>query len=275
MTIHITPMGASGSSTSYGMRSLSAGARIGLRQFLASARGSWLGLGWTLLTPIIYVSAFVLVRRAMSQRGLELPSSGIDPIVYATIGVLVFQSWMEALLFQLNSFTQYRVVLKNMGVNLFVLFTSNVTRSLLSTLIRIPIALMACFILGAGLTISSILAVPALLITLASAHAIGFLLSPLSALFKDIRLILQAFSIFLLVASGAFFALDAMGSAVLVAGSLYPAAVGVDAVRSLLLDLDPTFRPIIWAAWTAGTCITAGIAFLFANLARTIIAERM
>lgn len=254
-----------------------AGTRLALRHLQAEARTSRAGLMWIVISPVLYVGMFMVLRAMVTEHGIRVETGAIDPGLYAVIGVLVFQAWFEAIDLQSGAFSNNAAFIKNVGVDVRVFFVASLVRSLITSGIRYVLAL-ACIAFFAPASFGIVPALGLLavmLLVVLNGHLLGFALSPISALYRDVKQALSAISLVLLVASGAF----AVPSAFLEgwtwwAFALNPVASGIDAARAVALGA-PLSLGVPFLVWCLCLPVLAWIAFSFVAASRPIIAERL
>ncbi|MEM7530236.1 MAG: hypothetical protein AAF416_21725 [Pseudomonadota bacterium] len=254
-------------------RTAAIGWSLALRQTQGEMRGNQLGLLWLVLSPLLYVGAYLALRAGLGE---TVPGAAALPGgVFAIVGIVIFQSWFDALIGQFTVFQRNAPLLRSIGMEPEILFFSGLATALFATLARLAIALGAALAAGA---VSGPLAVlgffAAALAALVSGGALGFAIAPLGVLVEDLRRAVQSLALLLMVGSGAFFAPAMLeGTVFRDLLALVPPASFVEVGRSLLLDRPAELWPALlaWSAASVGIGLGAAV---FLRLSIRILAER-
>lgn len=248
------------------------GFRLALREIIADVRLNQLGMAWIVLSPLIYLSAF-MVFRGMVSGG----QSGVFSLNAFSLlaGLIMFQSWMEALSGQLTSYANNSSFLKNIGVTPDVFFYSALTKGMIYCFPKLLILFSVGLLMGerpwSGMPIYGAIFFVACL----NGAAVGYVLAPLASLMNDVRIAIQSSNIVLMAASSVFLTMSTVGSVYyFVASIINPVAVFVENGR-YWLTATPTEVSIFLFLWIPATLIMVIFSLALNRLVKQIIAERL
>ncbi|GGC05155.1 hypothetical protein GCM10007205_12930 [Oxalicibacterium flavum] len=175
------------------------------RDFQARYIGSKAGYFWVLLSPALYGVAFIFVRGALTQHGVEIGTNGVNPVVFAFFGICLYQVWFEALTNQLNYLRKGSAFLKNMKIQPEIFAVSQIILSFLDLGVRIVLIVGVSLIFGVPPTLSWILSVFFMVLAIFTGSAIGYVLALPSSFYSDISKFISSISFVLLIGSPVFY----------------------------------------------------------------------
>jgi len=182
--------------------------RLFLRDFSAKYRQSILGVFWAILNPIIVVGVFVFLNRAGI---LNIAETKVPYPVFALIGISIYGLFSTGLSASVNSIVGAGPMVVKINFPKISLVLSSFGQALVEFTVRLVLIVAVFFIFGVvprGTTLLFPLAVvPILLLTL----GIGFFLSLLAGIFRDIIHVVSLFTTFLLFLTPVLYPLPEIG----------------------------------------------------------------
>ncbi|MGH7692487.1 MAG: ABC transporter permease [Candidatus Dormibacteria bacterium] len=146
-------------------------------------RGSVLGVGWTLLNPLI----FMIVYSVVFGRFLKVHYPGGSATVFILSGLLAWTFFSQALIMATSSIVANAALVRKVAFPWALLTVSSVLAALvnyvISLLLLIPFMLLAHK--GVGLPILA--AIPLVLITFALALGLGLMLAAVNVYMRDLQ----------------------------------------------------------------------------------------
>lgn len=216
------------------------------KEFFANHRGSVFALFWSLVLPIVPITAYIVLRAIVSGRPGE---DGIHPMVYVTFGVTLWMLFKDMVLTPVQSVSKYSATIAHteltIGGAILVGFGGIIVNTLLRFAICVPVVLILTDLqqndLQAGLGY--------LLAGIAFFFACGLISVPLTALFPDLKNIYNLIFSYMIFFSLAIFPFsrDSIAYELI---SWNPFASFIDAVRlELLLGRTPEGSRITLFLW--------------------------
>ena len=201
--------------------------------------GSFLGLIWALLNPLLRLSIYYIVFTLVFQSRTE------QFILFLYIGIIHFIFFSESVTKGMMIFRSKSFLLENIQINQFDIYYSNLLSGLLGFLFNFGIFFIIRLFLVEAPIDYSILLYPVLLINLMIfVHAVSLLLSIIWAFFKDIVHIWNILRMALMWLSGTFFEIDPTpGSRTEIFAYLNPLAGLLINIRNITIYN----KPVIWS----------------------------
>lgn len=218
------------------------------KELLAPQRRTTFGLFWTLVLPIIPVTAYLLIRLIISS---EPGPDAIHPTVYVTFGVTIWLMLRDMVRVPVESVHKYASTIANTELSVGGAVIVGFGGVLIDTMLRAAICFAVVFAISHvnGVNIVMTLA------TLGSATlffvSIGLLSIPVAAVFPDLRNIYNTFFTYLIFFSLAIFPFstdEGLGRLI----GYNPFAVFIDAIRSNLLLGRMPEGSLVWVfSWAS------------------------
>jgi len=121
------------------------------RQVLARYRGTLLGVGWSLITPLIMMAVYTFVFRYVFQmRWSDGSGGGIDFALHLFAGLAVFNFFAEVISRSPSLILEQPNLVKKVRFPVEILSWVNVLSSLLFALPALGLLLLACAVFGPG-----------------------------------------------------------------------------------------------------------------------------
>ena len=216
------------------------------KEFLASHRRSTFGLFWSLVTPVIPITAYIVLRLLVAADDRE---NGIHPLVYVTVGVTLWLLFRDMVRVPLAAVTRYSATIANTeltaGGAVLVGFGGILLDTALRIALCVPILLATSAISPMNLSGAALYFAAGI----GFCFAIGLLSIPMTVIFPDLKNIYDTVFSYLIFFSLAIFPFDTSeGLARFI--EWIPFASFIDAVRSnLLLGTTPETSHVVLFSW--------------------------
>jgi lipopolysaccharide transport system permease protein len=205
--------------------------RLFVRDLSAQYRSSVLGYVWVFLPPLLASLPFVYLNAAGV---LDIPETGVPYAVYAIVGTIIWQTFVEALNSPLRSVNAARSILTRINFPREAILVSGLMQVGFSLLVRL--SLVAGVFVLFGLPPAS--TAPLFLIGMVSVALAGFMvgvmLLPVGVLYGDVQHALPMATTFLMLLTPVLYPVPTSGMALMVA-SLNPLTPLVTATRDWLI----------------------------------------
>ncbi len=145
-------------------------------------RGSMLGVGWTLLNPLIFMAVYALV----FAKFLKVHYPGGAPIVFILCGLLAWTFFSQALIMATNSIVGSAPLIRKVAFPWELLSTSAVVAALVNYTISLVLLVPFMLLAHKGLSFPIVAAVPLVLITFLLALGIGLMLAAANVYMRDL-----------------------------------------------------------------------------------------
>ncbi|KXU34723.1 hypothetical protein AXK11_07725 [Cephaloticoccus primus] len=235
-----------------------------LRNVELRHRGSYLGLVWSFLNPLLMLGLYVMVFGYIfsGRFGVIEGESRIDYGLGIFLGLTLFHFISETLGTAPNIILGNPNFVKKVVFPLEVLPAANVGSAAVHLVISLILTLIGILWLGPGLHLGLLWLPVILLPIILMALGLGWLLSALGTFFRDISQIIGFINMVLLWASGVFFT-----------AHKYPAAWTWLRFNPLLLAIDLARNAALWEqplsmahlaylyAWGLGLCVFGNYVF--------------
>jgi len=178
------------------------------RNFLALYKQSFIGIFWAVLLPIISVGTFIILNRS----GIfSVGDIGVPYPIYAVLGIAFWQIFSTGLIESSNSLVLAGPMIVKINFSKKSLVIASAAQSIVSFLIQFILVciLFVCYRYSPSIKILffPILLIPLILITL----GLGFILSLLNGVFRDIGNILSMLVTFLMFLTPVLYAKPKIG----------------------------------------------------------------
>lgn len=158
------------------------------RDVRARYRGSVLGIGWTLLNPLVFMVVYAVVFGALLK--IHGPS-GKSYLVFLLCGLLAWTFFQQALVMAASSIINNAGVVRKVAFPWMLLTVSTVTAALVNFLISL-VLLVPFLIIGKSPVGLPLLALPGLvLVTYVLSLGLGLMLAAGSVYFRDLQYIIN------------------------------------------------------------------------------------
>lgn len=219
------------------------------RDFQARYVGTKAGYFWALLSPLLYAVIFLLLRDQLLKQDVKLDTGGVNPLVFAFFGIMLFQVWYEALTNQLNHLRNATSFLKNIRIVPEVFALSAMIISFLDLGVRVAllIAFMIVFSVPVGKAV--LLAPIALLVVVLTGNIVGYILAFPASFFGDINKFIQSISLGIMLVTPIFYTATTSSDSILYwIQVLNPLACTLSLARSVVFGGELIFvsETIIW-----------------------------
>lgn len=175
------------------------------RSLKAEYTKSFAGYFWMVLTPLVYALVFVFLKSTLKHCNLPISTGESHPALFAFVGVMLYQHWIETLLHVMHLPRQHKNLITVMKIAPETLLFSAILLAGMRLLIRLGIILLLAIPFGinwgASLALFPVFAAALIL----SAVAIGYVLCPLNTIYSDYRTTVQTLSIGIMLASPVFY----------------------------------------------------------------------
>lgn len=236
---------------------------------------SILDYAWIIAGPSIYAVVFYFVRRELSASGITIDTGGVNPILYAFIGVLMWQVWFDTLLKQIDVFKYGKPFLRAQPMNPEVFFFAICLSSFADLFVRLLLIAIAMIVMLEPPGSYAVWTPAIAIILLMTANVIGFLLALPGSFFSDIVKSLQSISLGLFLASPIFYAVPNDTSAVLYQLNVWnPFGASLAVLHGTLHGgTFPTLSPFL--AWGSGLLLILPLLILLYRRVGPLIVERL
>ena len=157
--------------------------RLFVRDISALYRQSLLGVFWAFLPPIVMGLAFIILQ---SKKVVNFGETDIPYPVFVLVGTTLWQVFTESLNAPLKSVTTAKPMLAKINFPREALIVSAFYQVLFNLLIKSLVIVGIFLIFRVQLTFGLLLAPLAILMLILSGMSIGFLLTPVGTLYRDI-----------------------------------------------------------------------------------------
>lgn len=240
------------------------------RDFLAAYKQTVIGALWSIFIPLISVGMFILLNRA----GIINVGNTYTPYpIYATLGVVFWQVFSTGVLASSNALVNAGSMIVKINCSKKSLVFASIGQSMLSFLIQLVLlgGLFAVYKVTPQFTIIffPLLIIPVVALVL----ALGFMLSLLNGIIRDVGTVLSVFLGFLMLLTPVFYVKPLIGFLAHVS-RINPLYYLVSVPRDIIL----TGYTLEWTGYTLSVCmsiIALVISILIFHLTETRVAERI
>lgn len=182
---------------------------IAKRLFLQSVakryRYSTLGLFWAFVPPAIMTVILTLGQRAKIA---GLGSGTIPPQVYGIFGLVMAQTFLEALNGQRLFLTQHNHLLARQKVPIEGLILASIAEAIFGFLVRLPVLIVILLVFKVTPSATSLLCLFGFATIIGLGTGLGLLLAPWNVLSRDLDSLMQLFPWFLFAVTPVFVAVQ-------------------------------------------------------------------
>ncbi len=234
------------------------------REFQAAHRGTYLGLAWSVLSPLIMLALFTFIFGGVFH-GKFNPGANETPAEFALalfIGLAFFNTFSQSMGGASGLVLGNASYVKTLAFPLEILPVSLVLNALANLMISLAICLAAFLMMYGYLHWTTAWLVFHILCIVLIGLGIAWFISSLSVFIRDIPAIIGPISMVLMFISGCFFPLSAMSPRVRSVMELNPLAVIIDQARACLLyGQSPDAARFLYAFVFSSVFAVAGYAF--------------
>ncbi len=211
--------------------------RIFVRNLRGMYRQTLLGMFWIFLPPLANTAIWVFLRsRGVFNFNLVGPngSTGVDATLYILVGMIVWQTFVEALQMPMNAVSSNRGMLSRLNFPREALILEGLYDVLLNTVIRSLLLIPAFVFFSGSLHSGFLIALPLFGLMILFAVGCGLTLVPLGTLYHDIPRLISIGLPFWMIITPVIYYLPNTWPATLL-NWLNPASPLLVATRDLLL----------------------------------------
>jgi lipopolysaccharide transport system permease protein len=240
------------------------------RDFLSMYRQSVFGILWAFIIPLVSVGAFVV----LNQSGVFITGDiEVNYVVYALLGLAFWQLFSTGLIASSGSMVQAGSMISKINFSKKALVISSMGKTLIAFVIQLVLAALSFAVYGVlpniAIILIPVLVIPIVLITL----GLGFVLSILNGVARDVGNLLPILTTFLLFLTPVMYAVPKTG--ILGELTVYnPLYYLVSVPRDLVLTGTTT----LWFGFSISVALSI-IVFVFClvafHLTETRLAERI
>lgn len=167
------------------------GIALGIRDYRLEFRGSFIGSAWGILSPFLYAVLFITYKANVAEASRVIT------------GILCYQVWFETFICFLSSFVRSKDLITRVRVEPEVIFISSLSKSILAAVLKF-LALVVISVSFFDMDIFYYLrALFVISYCVFCGASFGWLLVPISSVYRDVLKLVSSLSIFFLFASGA------------------------------------------------------------------------
>lgn len=193
-------------------------------------RGSWLGVLWVILSPLVMTIVLAVVFSSMYQSQVE------NYPAYLLAGMVIWNLFTDCSLTTMRSLMDNKPIINKIHVPPSVFVVSSALSTLVIHLFEVASLFLIAAVLGVHVHPRWILVVIPLAQTTAFALGIGLMLSGFVLYFRDIPNLYDIFLRIYFFISPVFYPKSAFGPALLALQQINPITHFMDGIRSLLLS---------------------------------------
>ena len=244
--------------------------QLAVRDIKAQYRQSYLGILWAFVTPLVTAFIWVLLNKSGTVR---LSDTGVPYPVYAFSGTLIWSIIVEAINSPMASTNAAKSILTKINFPKEALVVSGIYKLLFNSSIKIGLLVVFVFIYGIGFHWSLLLFPLTILGAILFGTSLGFLITPLGMLYKDVSRFIGFGLKFLMYATPVVYAIPETGTmkTIMLWNPLTPIIL---TARDLAVGHNPSY--LTYFLIVIGCCIPILlIGLVFYRLSIPIIVERL
>ena len=244
--------------------------RLFVRDFTARYRQTLLGVAWALVMPLVMVGTFVFLHRSgvLNIGALDLPYPA-----YALVGLTVWQIFAGGLVACSNSIVAGGSMVTKINFSKETLVIAAFGQTLVETLVRLLLIGAVFLFYGLVPPWTALLFPLALLPLLLFTLGLGFLLSLLNAVFRDVANVVTILTTLLLLLTPVLYPPPASGPLSMLS-AFNPLVTLVGGPRDLLLS-GRLSQPMTFCLSGAASLLLVLLSWHLFHLAERRIAERV
>jgi lipopolysaccharide transport system permease protein len=187
--------------------------RLFIRDISAQYRNSVLGYLWVWMPPLMASLPFIFLT---SSGVLDVGKTPIPYAVYATVGTIVWQTFVEALNMPLKSATAARSMLTRINFPREAILLAGLMHVGFAFLVRLPVLVVVFILFGVTPAATAPLFVLGLVSVALTGFMIGLLLTPIGLLYGDVQQGLPIASTFLMFLTPVLYPVPTSGPAAVI-----------------------------------------------------------
>ena len=172
------------------------------RDFKKKYKGSVLGMGWSILSPLLQLLVLSLVFKNFFGRNME------HYTIYLFCGNLLYSYFKEATKGGMNSLVMNRAIITKINVPKYIFLLSKNVSSLINYLINIGVFFIFCLIDGITFKMSFVLLIIPIVCLIVFNIGMGLILSAFYSMFEDVSYLYDIFTMLLMYMSAIFYTVD-------------------------------------------------------------------
>ena len=157
------------------------------RDLAATYRQSFLGYIWVIVPSVALACSFQL---AGSAKILNTESTVVPYTLFALVGVVLWQSFAEAINGPLTSIRQARKTLTRVAIAPEAILMARIGTNLVNLTVRLCAVGFMMWWYDSAVTWASLLAIPSIGLLICLGTAIGLFLAPISGLYDDVSMVM-------------------------------------------------------------------------------------
>ncbi len=246
-------------------RSRSLAWRLAVRDIKALYRQSVLGYLWAFMPPLLIAASFIVLRDRQIFTSTATP---VPYPAYVIVGALVWQNFSDAVLAPLRMVVGSRDMLVKISFPHEALILGGVIVTSFGALVRAVVVAPVLFYYGVQPGFGAVLAIPGTVALIVTGTAVGLLLAPVGALYKDVEKSLAPLLMLWLLVTPVAYPTNKLISI------LNPVSPLLDATRAALLGIDTQAWPICFVVILMSG-VTLCVGWLFLRLAIPHVVARL
>lgn len=200
------------------------------RDFKKKYKRTVLGMLWSVLGPIMSLGVMAMVFTNFFGRNME------HYIIYLFCGNLLYSYFKESTFTGMTSLFDNAGIFSKVSVPKYMFLLSKNVSTLINFAINICVLFLFCLIDGVPITWKFIFLVYPVLCLVIFNLGMGFILSALYLMFKDLKYLYDIFTLLLMYVSAIFYTIDSYSERVQQLFYLNPIYVYIKYFRSIILD---------------------------------------
>lgn len=234
------------------------------RDFHATHRGTYLGLAWTVVSPLIMLAVFTLVFGYIfrGRFNLVIEESPLDYALALFVGLAFFNLISAALGGSPSLMASNSTYVKSVAFPLEIIPIAAILNMMIGLGISLGLCIVAYVVLHGTLHLSMIGLVPLIAATFLLALGIAWLFAALGVFVKDLSSIVPPISLVLMFVSSVFFPIGVLPEALRPLVRINPLATIIDEARASLL-WGHWIDPWLTLAVLVGCLIVAVLGYAF------------
>lgn len=203
--------------------------RLFIRDIKSEFKATALGQIWNFMDPIVYSVIFIILSNGqiISTASIEIPYP-----VYVVVGMMLFQTFSQALLYPFGIFQRSKPLLQEVNIPIESLWMSLLLRQGFDSIFRIVVMIILLGIYGLISFKGLILFLIVIVITILSGISVGLFFAPLNGIYDDFSKFAQILMRPLMFISPTFFKDYDSVSIISIFNQYNPLAICMESMRS-------------------------------------------
>lgn len=244
--------------------------RLMVRDISSRYRQSFLGVSWALLSPIVSALIFVMLNR---YKIINVGDTEMPYPAFVMFGTILWQLFTISIRAPLQSVESNKFMLAKTNFSREALLLAAVGQTLFDLGIRLPILLVVFLVSQVSLTWGMLLVPFAMFMLILLGIALGLLITPIGALYRDVSAMLGALTNVWFYLTPVIYPLPQEGPIAFL-GVLNPVSPLLSGARDLATK-GTLSAPIPFAAMSVLTLLVLVFAWIIYRLSMPILIERM